>query len=506
MINTSTCSSQDYTKIATRAVSLFCQGNDKGALSFIDKCNFNSEWSIKIGNIFNSYAKDPDTGKPQLGTTTEVELKDRILAVLKGTDTDSAQQSQKQIVINTCSPCSPSYTSTGLLSELTIIIFTDLAVENLENLGKLQQVCKEWYLVANDNTLMTKVFFKIYNKQPPTELTAKEALLRSRTIPIMDKSDLRNKCITFMCNLQWNKQRRFECVTADDSPCFIIEQGFGPNCGKQADEIKKYQLTSNLENYVGPNDIYPELHEFEGTIELGELLITRKFSEHINTVYIFSLAHFNVKIEEVDVGYGNTLAYYSEINNWAKPFKLFYQQQAWTGMIPYSHAFKFVKIDPQGEVTWEEKGGTVTWNNENSNRHWTPRCSGRPHTLPQYFQTYPIFFVDKPKTEDKTALVSQGETSCVMDITGVDVGYGNTLAFFSSSNNWETPIECTCRLGANGSPIWRAEIPYSTFKFVKIGPQGEVTWESAIDRNWQPGNGNCSLSEHFEAFPIEFNQ
>ena len=493
-MNTTTINSQNHETTATRAVSLFCQGNKEGALKFIDKCDFGSERFNKIADIFNRYAIDLDTGKPALGNSTEIELKDRILAVLKGTDTTSTQQAQKQIVINTCSSCCPSYTSTGLLPELTIIIFTDLAVENLENLGKLQQVCKNWYSLANDNTLMTKVFFKVYNKQPPAELTAKEALLRSRTFPIMDKSDLRNKCITFLCDLQWNRKRRFECVAADDSLCFIIEQGFGPNRGKQADEIKKYRLTSNLENYVKHDEIYSELNEFEGVIELGELLITRKITKQIDVLFIFSLAYFEVDIEGVDVSYGNSLAYYSALDNWKKPFNLFCQRGVWTGFIPYFQDFKFIKIDPQGEVTWEE----------NTNRHWPPQCHGLRPTLQQYFQTYPIFFVDKPKTEDKTALVSQAETSCLIDITGVDVGYGNTLAYFSSCNNWEEPIECICRLDANGSPVWRAEIPYSTFKFVKIGPQGEVIWEKAIDRNWQPGNG--SLSEHFEAFPIEFNQ
>ncbi len=87
---------------ASRVVNLFCQGNQNAAISVIEKCGASSEQIDKINAIFNPFIIDTNTGKPQLGATTEVELKDRILAVLNSTDTDLTQQPQKEIVVNDC--------------------------------------------------------------------------------------------------------------------------------------------------------------------------------------------------------------------------------------------------------------------------------------------------------------------------------------------------------------------------------------------------------------------
>ena len=64
-------------------------------------------------------------------------------------------------------------------------------------------------------------------------------------------------------------------------------------------------------------------------------------------------------------------------------------------------------------------------------------------------------------------------------ITGVDVGYGNTLGFFSEINDWKSPYKLFCTRGQNGEPVWGGIIPtYKPFKFVLITPQNNIIWEN----------------------------
>jgi hypothetical protein len=62
------------------------------------------------------------------------------------------------------------------------------------------------------------------------------------------------------------------------------------------------------------------------------------------------------------VGFGNTLGYYSEINDWKTPFKLHCIRgksgaPMWIGSFPESQAFKFVLINAKGDIKWEKIQG-----------------------------------------------------------------------------------------------------------------------------------------------------
>ncbi len=87
-----------YATTATRAVNLFCHGNKEGALVVLGKCNLNVQQATKIDTIFNRFAIDPNTGKPRLGNTTELQLKDYVLAVLSGTDINASESVQPEIL------------------------------------------------------------------------------------------------------------------------------------------------------------------------------------------------------------------------------------------------------------------------------------------------------------------------------------------------------------------------------------------------------------------------
>lgn len=128
-----------------------------------------------------------------------------------------------------------------------------------------------------------------------------------------------------------------------------------------------------------------------------------------------------------------------------------------------------------------------------------------------------VIFHDHNDTHDIPCLISfRSEvpipdsifSSCfIADIEGIDVGYGNTLGYFASINQWKEPFELFCVDGNNGRPKWTGRIPYSEFKFVKIDPSGKITWEK-IDHNRHWGTRSSgrpdSWEEYLKHFPISF--
>ncbi|MGC1878791.1 MAG: F-box protein [Rhabdochlamydiaceae bacterium] len=100
--------------------------------------------------------------------------------------------------------------------------------------------------------------------------------------------------------------------------------------------------------------------------------------------------------------------------------------------------------------------------------------------------------------------------SCFFEVTieGVDIQSGDTLGFFSDINEWKEPFTFICVPGNEGDPMWAGRIPYSNFKFVKIGADGHVTWENIrANRSWDPRFSGLPYSWelYLQVFPIEFS-
>ncbi len=104
--------------------------------------------------------------------------------------------------------------------------------------------------------------------------------------------------------------------------------------------------------------------------------------------------------------------------------------------------------------------------------------------------------------------VSSGSCFFEVNIEGVDVQSGDTLGFFSDINEWKEPFIFICVPGNEGAPMWTGRIPYSNFKFVKIGADGHVTWENIrANRSWDPrfSGRPYSWELYLQVFPIEFS-
>ncbi|MGC1878445.1 MAG: F-box-like domain-containing protein [Rhabdochlamydiaceae bacterium] len=264
-----------------------------------------------------------------------------------------------------------------------------------KDLGQAEQVCKGWKVLAGNDRLWRNLFIRLYNEEVPEEKSGKEACLLKRAITI-DEGKLPRVVTSFLCRLKWDTKRRFEC-TFPNEPTYslVIEQSFGP-------------VRGTSEGFRGPAD-ETEYYKYVGKLSLGQpadQTFTTSRENRLNHLPIHSTisgttavingrqvlsenvpgwSYFTAEIKGVDVGYGSTLAYFSDSNGWKKPYPLFcIGQHTWVGWIPFSE-FKFVKIDQKGKVTWEEDV-------DGGNRYWGPRCYGRPYGLEEYLRVFPVKF------------------------------------------------------------------------------------------------------------------
>jgi len=278
---------------------------------------------------------------------------------------------------------------------------------DVKSLGRIQRVSKNLYKLAGNDEFWKNLFKRTFGVDLPSGAVGKGMLKNG--IIIKNEKALIDMIVTFLCHVKWDKKTRLECVfptapsnahslleksfekeimTRSETPTMIIEQSFGHQRGKRtsmnslADETKYACFVGDVKWPYAHSKID---HEANGIIPY--------FTQICSPISLCSWhgavlsSYFEANVEGVDVGYGNTLGYFSSINQWKEPFELFYIQEnngshKWAGLIPNSE-FKFVKIDPSGKITWE---------NTPHNRYWGPRSSGRPHSWEGYLKHIPVSF------------------------------------------------------------------------------------------------------------------
>jgi F-box domain len=283
-----------------------------------------------------------------------------------------------------------------------------------KELGVLQCVSTKWYIIAGDDRLWQDLFACYFPRTLSPKNRCKEAF-KSRLTPICSKSHVGvNKVImTFVCQLKLDTKRQLVCEFPSSklfhySYFFTIQQGFGPKRGTEegfegaAEEIEylEYIGGNNLQHKKGEEFFSQQFiqcptsqnegiplcissygvsprQQWEGGNSFisgydDEKLIDNKGPLGSLDDLLYCCANECVKM---DVGWGNTLGYFSEINDWKSPFKLHCimreaGQPVWTGLFPKNYRFKFVLIDAKGGITWERAEG---------NRHFGHYSSLKTH-------------------------------------------------------------------------------------------------------------------------------
>jgi F-box-like len=255
-----------------------------------------------------------------------------------------------------------------------------------KELGALQCVSKQWYLIAGDNRLWQDLFACHFPQKMLPKTQCKEAF-RNRLAVICPKtlSEVTKAIMTFVCQLKWNTKSRLVCEFPREPLCFfIIEQGFGPKRGTKEgfegtpEEVKCLEYNGHIFREEDYKEFYYE--KFTQCPETGIPL--RVSSSGVSpsgwfsitgldylSNYRITIGYLSTPLEagvnecvEIDVGWGNTLGYCSEMNDWKSPFKLhcvmgIAGQPVWTGLFPKEYRFKFVLIDAKGRITWERAEG-----------------------------------------------------------------------------------------------------------------------------------------------------
>jgi hypothetical protein len=240
---------------------------------------------------------------------------------------------------------------------------------DFETLCKMARVSHEWQQLAGDDRLWKGIFKASFPEEPlPKEGEAKKRF-QERAPIIIQPWQLSNVLTSFCCNLKWDKKRELNC-SFPNNPTYSLKfiQSFGPVKGHQkgywgdADEIEYYkcmipaskQQSPELENYP-PEPLYPQ--ESPIPLALGYALQCRR-SPYGNWPEIeFKTDYVNGGIKNVDVGLNNTLGYFSEMNHWKAPFRLFCipETKIWAGLLPLYQEYRFASIDPSGKATMEIK-------------------------------------------------------------------------------------------------------------------------------------------------------
>lgn len=308
-----------------------------------------------------------------------------------------------------------------------------LSYLNVKELGIAGQVCKHWKVLASNNNLWEVLFLRTFSIPAPKDMPAKEAVFKYGAPIIQNGEELFKKYVSFRCHLELNKKREFICFSEELTPTtlFAVEQGFGPYHGTEkgfigsADETEICKITRNINRIslvFNPSKIIPNNKIIESNLNGINICTQATTTSYLTSTQFQNAFCINyvdvclrddvfdqVVIEGVNVGWGNTLGYCSNINNWKKPFKLSCVNGKWSGRIP-SHMclnrelisgmfLKFVKIDPKGIVTWE----TCEENRccDISNYLWGKRINPRDYLdhpdvvnqcWNQYLKDFPIIF------------------------------------------------------------------------------------------------------------------
>jgi hypothetical protein len=312
----------------------------------------------------------------------------------------------------------------SLPQELYPQIFFNLEFKDLCKLPFVSKGLKELF---NQEEFWRNSFFTNFpnDRLLPNETAKKQFLARVSHI-LTDDQQLRKVVTSFFCDPKWNKKRELICTFPNEPTYFLkISQSFGPVRGTKegsngdADETKYYKclMPAYNKNKETENYITEEFTQCPGTSYnaiLGHrpapldnnaipLSITIKFACKPHTygrlgpeIYI-PHNYVKGKITDVDVGFGNTLGYFSEINDWKRPFNLFCitdsdsNKPAWVGLIPLYVEFKFVSIDSKGVVAWERNTENLRSGNRIIGPHDGYDTSGH-NELASNLRQYPVDF------------------------------------------------------------------------------------------------------------------
>ncbi len=250
------------------------------------------------------------------------------------------------------------------------------SLDDAKSLVRFQRVSKNFYLAAG-NDVFWQTLLKNICGIDVSNGKGKEAW----NVPILrNRNDLFNTVEAFQCRLELWKTRRLECLVPSHPP-MSLEVSFGPPSDLKADQTHRYLFLGNVE----------ELRKVQHSSCESSAFLANKpnYPYHEKSRSCFQLFRNCmlqapiIEIKEVDIGNDHTLAYYSSIDNWKELFKLFPvsgdngRPVMWAGRIPLHAEFKFVKIAPNGDFTWENHAG----NRVHPNKNWSA-----------YFKEQPVSF------------------------------------------------------------------------------------------------------------------
>lgn len=268
--------------------------------------------------------------------------------------------------------------STNVLSRLEI-----------KELGRCACVSTNWNNLASNDNLFKELFRRVFQENPPMDIAGRKALCKRLTqISVDNKWDLYEIVMSFLCTLKGETKRRLECEFPN-APTYslVVEQSFGPRRGtRQSFESSAAEQTEYYV-YHGEDEFFQEgiaNHLFfraasENLFNIPycrSICIESGFKKGVSYPFIHidpigNPSDIQLRVEGIDVGYGNTLGYFSRLNNWKNPFKLFcIDSSTWVGMLPVHSNFKFVKIDRMGKITWENNGFLTLKLRYESNRRY----------------------------------------------------------------------------------------------------------------------------------------
>jgi F-box-like len=281
---------------------------------------------------------------------------------------------------------------TSFSNDITCEILSYLDVKDL---GDARQVCTQWAICVDNKLLWKGLFLRTFSTEPPRNMHPRDAMVQLYRAPTIDAGkELFKKYVSFRCNLEENKKRTFVCFSknkfkdqqTDSKTIFIITQGVGDRHGTKkgfsnelTDEIEECKIECKIPNgtydfsiintgfcnkRISPNE------DIESN--LNGINVCTNISAHPNIIHSINTlddeitfqddVFDEIAIENLDVGWGNTLGYCSNINDWKKPFKFSCVDGKWSGRIPTGASFgrlgeclllKFVKIGPEGKITYE---------------------------------------------------------------------------------------------------------------------------------------------------------
>lgn len=275
--------------------------------------------------------------------------------------------------------------------DLALNIFSFCNDEDL--MVRIPFVCKEWRNLSSDNSLWHDVYSNFFKMKPADDKASKESYLLKKFAPIDSESKLLKIVINFMCNLKWDTKRKLKVIFPNEPTYSLdIERFCSPHRRNEAGIL--VQVTNNgafptgTEAKFGVDVAEVECYRYTHPIAIkyDSVRIMRFFesygggsnqlatytkskssykSDDFNPIFniipkVPLMGFFRGQIE-IDVGFGNRLAYFSDINDWRAPFNLFCVPadngaSLWIGCMPFSE-IKFVKIDAEGQITWEEREG-----------------------------------------------------------------------------------------------------------------------------------------------------